>query len=77
MASIARIESTVAPAKALPASPKQRSLFAVTAARSQRLDGTPFPERVAPSVELPDDLAALARGRDGLLEAALARLLSS
>jgi carboxyl-terminal processing protease len=52
------------------------SLFAVTAARSQELDGKPFPERVTPNVSSPDDLAKLAQGQDMLLEAAVDRLLN-
>jgi carboxyl-terminal processing protease len=52
------------------------SLFAVTAARSQELDGKAFPERVTPNVISPDDLTKLAQGQDVLLESAANRLLN-
>jgi C-terminal processing protease CtpA/Prc len=52
------------------------SLFGVTAARSQEVDGKAFPERVTPNVIGPDDLAKLALGQDVLLEAAVNRLLN-
>lgn len=52
------------------------SLFGVTAARSQEVDGKAFPERVTPSVIGPDDLTKLAQGQDVLLESAVNRLLN-
>jgi carboxyl-terminal processing protease len=52
------------------------SLFAVTAARSQEIDGKAFPERVTPNVISPDDLTKLALGQDVLLESAINRLLN-
>jgi carboxyl-terminal processing protease len=52
------------------------SLFGVTAARSQEVDGKAFPERVTPNVISPDDLAKLAQGQDVLLELAVNRLLN-
>ena len=52
------------------------SLFGVTAARSQEVDGKAFPERVTPNVISPDDLAKLAQGQDVLLESAVNRLLN-
>ena len=51
------------------------SLFAVTGARSQEMDGKAFPERVTPNVVGPDDLTKLAQGQDVLLESAANRLL--
>jgi carboxyl-terminal processing protease len=52
------------------------SLFGVTAARSQEVDGKAFPERVTPNIISPDDLAKLAQGQDVLLESAVNRLLN-
>jgi carboxyl-terminal processing protease len=52
------------------------SLFGVTAARSQEVDGKAFPERVTPNVIGPDDLTKLAQGQDVLLESAVNRLLN-
>ena len=52
------------------------SLFGVTAARSQEVDGRAFPERVTPNVVSPDDLVKLAQGQDVLLESAVNHLLS-
>ena len=52
------------------------SLFAVTGARSQEMDGKAFPERVTPNVVGTDDLTKLAQGQDVLLESAANRLLN-
>ena len=50
------------------------SAMAVSLGRSLDLSGAPFPERVAPDVSLRDDLAALAAGRDLVLETAVRAL---
>lgn len=47
------------------------STFAITAGRSSTLDGVPHPEFVTPDMEMTDDMAALAKGRDLILEKAL------
>ena len=52
------------------------SLFGVTTARSQEVDGRAFPERVTPNVVSPDDLAKLAQGQDVLLGSAVNLLLN-
>jgi carboxyl-terminal processing protease len=52
------------------------SLFGVTIARSQELNGKAFPERVTPNVIAPDDLNRLEQGQDLLLESAVNRLLN-
>jgi carboxyl-terminal processing protease len=45
--------------------------LAITAGRSSSLDGAPHPEFVTPDVEMVDDMAALASGKDVILERAL------
>jgi carboxyl-terminal processing protease len=50
------------------------STLAITAGRSSSLDGAPHPEFVTPDVELTDDMAALASGRDVILNAALGQV---
>lgn len=50
------------------------STLAITAGRSSSLDGVPHPEFVTPDVEIPDDMTALASGRDLILERALEQL---
>jgi Peptidase family S41 len=52
------------------------SLFGVTAARLQEIDGKAFPERVTPNIISPDDLNKLAQSQDVLLESAVDRLLN-
>lgn len=47
------------------------SAIAVSLGRSLDLSGVPFPERVTPDVPVRDDLAALAAGRDVVLETAI------
>ena len=47
------------------------SVLAVTSARSFTPDGTAHPAAITPDVPVPDDLSALAMGRDAVLEAAL------
>ena len=47
------------------------SQFAVTSGRSFNPDTTPHPMTVTPDQVVPDDLGALSRGRDVILEAAL------
>jgi carboxyl-terminal processing protease len=47
------------------------STLAITAGRSSSLDGAPHPEFVTPDVEMVDDMAALASGKDVILERAL------
>lgn len=44
--------------------------LAVSSIRMKNLDGTPFPLRLTPDVAMSDDLAALAQGRDVVLEKA-------
>jgi carboxyl-terminal processing protease len=47
----------------------------ITYAKSLQADGTPYPERVKPDVEIKDDLDLLSSsGRDQVLDAALERL---
>jgi carboxyl-terminal processing protease len=50
------------------------STLAITAGRSSSLDGQPHPEFVTPDIVLPDDMAALAAGRDLILERAIGML---
>jgi carboxyl-terminal processing protease len=45
--------------------------IAVTSGRSSTPDGEPHPERITPNIILTDDMAALARGRDLVLERAV------
>ena len=45
--------------------------IAVTSGRSKTLDGLAHPERIAPDTVINDDMAALARGRDVILERAV------
>jgi carboxyl-terminal processing protease len=52
------------------------SLFAVTIARSQDVDGKAFPIRVTPNAVVIDDLEQLSQGRDLPLESATQRLLN-
>jgi carboxyl-terminal processing protease len=47
------------------------SQFAVTSGRSFNPDATPHPMTITPDQVVPDDLGALSRGRDVILEAAL------
>ncbi len=46
------------------------STFAITAGRSSSLDNVPHPEFVTPNIEMLDDMAALAKGKDVILEKA-------
>ena len=48
--------------------------IAVTSGRSSALDGTPHPERIAPDVVLTDDMGALSKGRDVILDRAVQQL---
>jgi carboxyl-terminal processing protease len=50
------------------------STFAITAARSSSLDGVPHPEFVTPDFEMLDDMSALSRGKDLILEKAFEML---
>ncbi len=50
------------------------STLAITAARSSSLDGIPHPEFVTPNIEMLDDMGALSRGQDKILEKALEML---
>jgi carboxyl-terminal processing protease len=50
------------------------STLAITAGRSSSLDGQPHPEFVTPDVPMPDDMAALAAGRDLIFDRAIALL---
>jgi carboxyl-terminal processing protease len=45
--------------------------IAVTSGRSSTPDGQPHPERVTPNIVMTDDMAALSRGRDLVLERAV------
>ena len=45
--------------------------IAVTSGRSLTLDGAAHPERIAPDVAITDDMAALSKGRDVILERAV------
>ncbi len=47
------------------------SAIAVTSGRSSDLNGVPHPERVTPDVTLTDDMSALSRGRDVVLDRAV------
>jgi len=49
----------------------------VSATQAQHEDGTPYPERVTPSIPIELDIQALAEGRDYVLERALALLLET
>jgi carboxyl-terminal processing protease len=48
--------------------------IAVTSGRSSTLAGAPHPERVTPDIAIPDDMTALSRGRDVILERAVQML---
>lgn len=49
----------------------------ITTSRAQRKDGSFYPERVTPTLNLSDDWYALAEGRDLLLEKAVELLMSA
>jgi carboxyl-terminal processing protease len=49
--------------------------IAVTSGRSSTLSGDPHPERVAPDIVVTDDMAALSKGRDLVLERAVQSLM--
>jgi carboxyl-terminal processing protease len=48
--------------------------IAVTSGRSSTLDGTPHPERITPDIVMTDDMGALAKGRDLILDRAVQQL---
>ena len=50
------------------------STFAITAGRSSTLDGVPHPEFITPDIEMLDDMRALSRGEDLILEKAFEML---
>ena len=45
--------------------------IAVTSGRSLTLDGAAHPERIAPDTVITDDMVALSKGRDVILERAV------